>query len=275
MKHFQTSDGLNLAYRDEGQGVPVLALAGLTRDSSDFDYLAEHLSDTRLIRLDYRGRGASDWAADPGSYSIPVEARDALELIQHLGLQKVGVLGTSRGGMIAMTLAATAHDRLLGVCLNDIGPVLSQTGLDRIVDYLGRKPAFATQAQMAAAMPGLMPGFDGVPASRWAQEVHRHTRQTDAGLELTYDPKLRDAVLSRSDTGQVPDLWPFFDALEGLPLALIRGANSDILSVETADEMARRRPDMIRVEVPERGHIPFLDEPQSLDAINRWRNLLQ
>ncbi len=275
MKRFTTSDGLSLAYRDEGAGLPLVCLAGLTRDGSDFDYLAPHLSGLRLIRLDARGRGASERAADFHSYSVETEARDTVELLDHLGLEKAAVLGTSRGGLIAMTLAATAHERLMGVCLNDIGPQIATGGMARIADYLGRRPAFASRAEMAAAMPALMPGFENVPASRWAEEVERHTRQGERGLDLTYDPKLRDAVLAAAKAAPPADFWPRFDAMAGLALALIRGANSDILSAETADEMQRRRPDMIRAEVPGRGHVPFLDEPESLEAIHRWLEMMR
>ena len=128
MPRFTTSDSVSLHYTDEGQGLPVLCLAGLTRDGHDFDDVAPHLRDVRLIRLDYRGRGQSDWA-NHETYTIPVEGRDALELLDHLGLDRAAVLGTSRGGLIAMVLAASAKDRLLGVALNDIGPEIDDAGL--------------------------------------------------------------------------------------------------------------------------------------------------
>lgn len=273
MTVFTTSDGLKLAYSDEGEGLPLLCLAGLTRTGRDFDYLAPHLRDLRLIRLDYRGRGGSDWA-DPATYTIPVEARDALELLDHLGIAKAAILGTSRGGIIAMLLAATSKDRLLGVCLNDIGPELSPVGLDFIRSYIGRKPTFGSRAEMATARAAMMPAFEGVPASRWMEEAERLTVETDDGLDITYDPKLRDAVLAAADA-PAQDLWPLFDALEAMPLALIRGANSDLLSPENAAEMRRRRTDMVFAEVPGRGHIPFLDEPESLAAIRAWLEMMQ
>jgi pimeloyl-ACP methyl ester carboxylesterase len=118
-----------------------------------------------------------------------------------------------------------------------------------------------------------MAGFDGVPESRWRDEVEKHYRETDEGLALTYDARLRDAVLE-AGAQPAPDLWPLFDAMAGLPLALIRGANSDLLSPETAAEMRRRRPDMIFADVPGRGHVPFLDEPDALEALNEWTMLL-
>lgn len=267
-RRFQAQDGASLAYRDEGEGLPVLALAGLTRTGRDFDYLAPHLRGVRLIRPDYRGRGDSDWTG-AATYSVPQEARDALALLDHLGLDKVALLGTSRGGLIGMALAATAHDRLLGLCLNDMGPVVERAGLERIFDYVGRNPAARSLDDLAARLPAAMPGFANVPASRWRQEVERHYLETPEGLRINYDPALREAFLAAFD-GPVVDLWPLFDAAQGLHLALVRGANSDLLSRDTAAEMQRRRPDMILAEVPDRAHIPFLDEPEALAAIEAW-----
>lgn len=269
MQHFTTFDGLQLAYSDEGEGLPVLCLSGLTRTSRDFDYVAPHLAGSRVIRMDYRGRGESDWAEDWATYSIPIEARDALALLDQLGIEKAAILGTSRGGLIAMVLAATAKDRLIGVCLNDIGPVLETGGRDIIMGYIGRNPVFATRAEMAEAMAGVKTGFANVPMERWISEVEKHTHETADGLTITYDPKLRDALLAVNEEA-TPDLWPLFEAMAGMPVALIRGANSDLLSAETAAEMQRRHPGMIFAEVPDRAHIPFLDEPESVTAIRDW-----
>ncbi|KMK68123.1 alpha/beta fold hydrolase [Puniceibacterium sp. IMCC21224] len=273
MPRFTTSDGVSLHFTDTGAGLPLLCLAGLTRDAHDFDYVAPHLRDLRLIRLDYRGRGQSAWA-DPATYTIPVEARDALELLDHLGLEQAAVLGTSRGGLIAMLLAATARDRLLGVALNDIGPEIAETGLDVIRNYIGRNPVWATHAEAATAMANGLTGFANVPPDRWLTEVAHLYRETPEGLKIRYDPRLRDAVLD-AGAQPVPDLWPLFDALAGLPLCTLRGANSDLLSPATFAEMRRRRPDMIASIVADRGHIPFLDEPESRDALTRWLGVMR
>lgn len=264
---FTTTDGTTLHYTDHGTGVPVIALAGLTRNGTDFDHVAPHL-DCRLIRLDYRGRGQSDWA-DPATYTIPQEAQDTLALMDHLGLEKAAILGTSRGGLIAMVLAATAHQRLLGVALNDIGPEIADTGLDVIKNYIGKPPAQKTYAEAAAFRATHWTHFKGVPLDRWLAEVAQHYAETPDGLTLRYDPKLRDAVLA-AGAQPTPDLWPLFDAMAGLPLALIRGANSDLLTPATATEMQRRRPDMIFADIPDRGHVPFLDEPGALAALATW-----
>lgn len=273
MAFFTAGDGARLFYTDEGEGLALLCLAGLTRTGGDFDYLVPHLpGGVRLIRPDYRGRGRSDWTGT-ASYTVPQEAADALALLDHLGIGRAAVLGTSRGGLIAMYLAAVARDRLLGICLNDIGPVVEAAGLARIKDYVGRNPVAATHTEAAAKMPAVMEGFANVPPGRWLAEARRLYDETPEGLVNRYDPNLRRAFLAAFE-GPPVDLWPAFDACAGLPLALIRGANSDLLSRETAAEMRRRRPDMIFAEVPERGHIPFLDEAESLDAIHRWLGLM-
>ena len=274
MPEFKTSDNLRLWYEDQGDGPPLLCLSGLTRNSTDFDYVLPYLvGEHRVIRLDYRGRGKSQRAPDWQTYNIPTEARDVVELLDHLGLDRVPILGTSRGGLIGMALALTAKARLGGLCLVDIGPVISEDGMEAIRGYVGLNPGAATHDDAVAERAALMAGFEDVPESRWREEVEKHYRETDDGLVINYDAKLRDAVLAAGE-GPSPDLWPLFDALDGLPLACIRGANSDLLSPETLAEMRRRRPDMIVAEVPGRGHVPFLDEPESLEALNEWTMLL-
>ena len=266
---FRAADGTRLAYRDDGDGQPVLALAGLTRDGRDFDYLARHLGEgVRLVRLDSRGRGGSDWA-DPETYTVAQEAQDALALLDHLGIERAAVIGSSRGGLLAMVMAATAPGRVAGICFNDVGPVLQREGLARIGTYMGVKPAVRTLEEVADRSPAANPGFGNVPELRWEEEAIRHFIQTEEGLDLPYDPALR-VGFDRAMAGPLSDAWPLFDGCAGLPLALIHGANSDVLTRETADEMQARRPGLIRAEVPDRGHIPFLDEPEALEAIRRW-----
>ncbi|WP_235441898.1 alpha/beta fold hydrolase [Rhabdonatronobacter sediminivivens] len=268
MPHFTAPDGARLHYSDEGHGVALLCLAGLTRDGRDFDYLEPHLPPLRLIRMDYRGRGQSDWTG-ADTYTVPTEAADALALLDHLGVERAALLGTSRGGIIGMYLGATAPDRLRGICLNDVGPVIEPGALDRIAQYLGRTPAARTHAAAAVALEHNSDEFANVPPERWFQEARRRFIQTEQGLDLTYDPALRDAFMAAM-TGGTGDLWAMFDACADLPMALIRGANSGLLTTETAEAMCTRRPDMVHAEVPDRGHVPFLDEPESLRAIHEW-----
>lgn len=273
LQHFTASDGARLAFRDEGMGLPVLCLAGLTRDGTDFDFVAPHLRGVRLIRADYRGRGHSAWTGG-ASYTVPHEAQDAIGLLDHLGVDRAAILGTSRGGLIGMFLAATAKDRLRGLCLNDVGPVIDPAGLEKIFAYVGRNPAARTMDDLVAKLPLTMPGFQGVPESRWRAFAERLYIAGENGLSIRYDPELRTAFL-RAFEGPPADLWPLFDACAGLPLALIRGANSDLLSPATAAEMRGRRPDMIFADVPGRAHVPFLDEPAALAALNAWLDLMR
>ncbi|MDO5642459.1 MAG: alpha/beta hydrolase [Paracoccus sp. (in: a-proteobacteria)] len=267
-RFFTTPDGARLAYRDEGTGLPVLCLAGLTRNMGDFDYLAPHLTGLRLIRMDYRGRGQSDHTG-AASYTVAQEGKDALALLDHLGVARAAVLGTSRGGLIGLLLAAVAKDRLLGLCLNDVGPEIERAGLERIFLYVGRNPRARTWAELAEKLPANMPGFANVPEGRWLADAQKHYAQTAAGLVIRYDPGLREAFLAAFE-GDTPDLWPLWDATAGLPVALIRGAHSDLLSPKVAAKMKARRPDLIFAQVPDRAHVPWLDEAESLAAIRDW-----
>ncbi len=275
MKYFTSSDGLRLAYRDDdksgGKGIPLLCLAGLTRNSLDFEFMAPHIPDGfRLIRMDYRGRGGSDRDPNHLNYHIPIEARDALELLDHLGLPRAAIIGTSRGGLIAMAIATFAKERLSGVFLNDIGPELRPVGLDRIMGYLGIDPGYADYDQAADTIAAISADdFPNVPLEKWRRAVTQWFDETPNGLKINYDPKLRDAVLAHF-TEPLPDAWPFFDALAGLPLALVRGTNSDLLSEEAAQKMRARRPDMGYSVVADRAHVPFLDEPEAIAVLHEF-----
>lgn len=269
MPNFKTTDGLTLYFTDQGEGIPVLCLSGLSRNSNDFSYIDGHLEGVRLIKMDYRGRGRSDWSEDFTTYSIPRESMDALELMDHLGVEKFAVLGSSRGGLCAMTIGAFAKERLLGVAFNDIGPDIDPRGMEFIAEYLGRPPSWKTIAEAAKERAKAMPEFRNVPEGRWREEAEKLYRQTESGIALTYDPKLRDAVLG-ARVEDFPDLWPFFTALSDLPVSVIRGDESNILSAETFAKMAEVMPSAIMAEVKDRGHIPYLDEPESLGALREW-----
>ena len=271
-------DGLKLHYAEYGSaldpGAPVVCLPGLTRSAEDFAALARALSfggrkRRRVLALDYRGRGLSEWDRNWENYNVGVENADILSLLDAAEIHHAVVIGTSRGGLIGMFLAATAKDRLAGLCLNDIGPDIARGGLEKIREYVGRNPAAKTIDDLVARLPGQMTGFANVPDERWRAFAQGLYDETPNGLINRYDPALRDSFLATFDAPPA-DLWPWFDACAGLPLALIRGGNSDLLMPETAAEMRRRRPDMQFAEVPDRGHVPFLDEPGSLRVIRDW-----
>ena len=268
MKRFVTSDGLSLAYTDEGEGLPVLCLPGLTRNGADFDELAAALKGRyRLIRLTLRGRGASDRDPDPTNYNVGIEARDVAEFLDHLGLKRVMIVGTSRGGLIAMVLAATAKDRLAGVLRNDVGPELAPEGLANILSYLGIEPKAKSYEEAVEALKKRMGArFPGLTDAKWTSLARRWFDEGPEGLVLNYDARIRDNI--EAIAGQAaPDMWPLFDALDGVPLAVVCGMNSDLLTAETVEKMRERRRDLIVGEVPDRGHVPFLDEPEALAAL--------
>ncbi len=270
MPGFTTSDGVLLHYEDEGDGPPILCLAGLTRNSADFTYLMPHLAGYRVIRMDYRGRGQSEAPEDYMTYNILREGADAIELLDHLGLDRVTLIGTSRGGLIAMALSVTAPDRLAAVVLNDIGPEVAPIGIQRIMDYVGKTPPFTDLDEAAhALMTGQAEAFADVPLRRWREQADfMWANAPEGGITLRYDPRLRDALVGQAGAGEAPDLWQLFDGLRDIPTAAIKGANSDLLSEETLAKMQERHPDLITAIVPDRGHVPFLDEPEALAAIH-------
>ncbi|MEM0921893.1 MAG: alpha/beta hydrolase [Pseudomonadota bacterium] len=269
-RHFSASDGRKIAFCDTGgDGPPVLCLAGLTRDSRDFEPLMLHLvPDYRMISMDYRGRGQSGWAEDAvAEYQLEREGTDAVELLDHLGLEAATVLGTSRGGLIGMGLAANLPGRVRALILNDIGPVLDVGGIEFILAYLGRPlefPDFDAAAAMLTSLYG--PSAPDMTHDDWLAYARRSFFEGEDGRPaLSYDPKLRDAV-EASLTDAPPDIWPLFESIT-CPVLALRGANSNILTEETFAEMQTRKPAMAAVAVPDRGHCPLLDEPVSLDAL--------
>lgn len=273
METFCAADGRRLAYADSaGAGPAVLCLAGLTRNSRDFSELSAHLADRhRVICLDARGRGMSEHAADPlAEYTVPVEVNDALALLDHLGLERTAIIGTSRGGILGMAMAAGRPGLVSALVLNDVGAVVEGQGLLNILSYLGRAPDAASFAEAAARLSEAhAASFPDVPLSRW--ERHARALYDDHGGRpvLSYDPQLRTAVAAAmNEAAPTVDLWPLFAALAELPILVIRGENSDILSAETLQAMADGRTGLQTLELAKRGHAPFLDEPEAVAAID-------
>lgn len=270
-------DGLRLHLRDYGErpseGLPVVCLPGLTRASVDFHPLACALSQRpehprRVLALDYRGRGLSDYDPNPANYAIPVELDDALAALAACGVERAVFVGTSRGGMIAMALAAVRPTILAGVVLNDIGPVIDMAGLLRIRDYVGKLPLPATMEEGAATIRALFAStFPKFGDKEWLAAAYRTWREENGKLTLAYDPALAGALAALSPDNPLPPLWAQFDALADVPMMAIRGALSDILSPETLAEMRARRRQLDILEVPDQGHAPILVEPEVIAEI--------
>jgi pimeloyl-ACP methyl ester carboxylesterase len=271
------TDGLRLHVRDwrpvDAHGAAVVCLPGFARTLEDFGELAEHLSsepggERRVVAISARGRGLSDRDPDPTRYQVSVEAADALSALDALSIAEALMVGTSRGGLQAMTIAALRPGALKAVVLNDIGPMIDPLGLVRIRAMLqdrGPPRDWEDAAGRLSRFHGeRFPALDLADFDRWARRVWR---EGPRGLEPAYDPALADAFAAIDLEKPPPPLWPLFDALKAIPLMVIRGEHSDILSAATLAELSARRPDAAVRIVPGQGHAPLLADHPTLDAI--------
>lgn len=270
------ADGLQLYSRDyHGAGagkLPVLCLAGLTRNTRDFEDIAAHMATTRrVVAMDTRGRGRSTYDPKWENYSIPMEAGDVLAVLGALNIPKAIVLGTSRGGLIATVLAAMKPDVLGGAILNDVGPEIDPRGIARIASYVGvvTAPPQTWDDAMTRAKQINGDMFD-MPDSDWMRMTRASYREEGGKPVLDYDLKIGDATRAQMAQPQQFDPWMLFGAYAKIPLLVVRGANSDLLSAETVAKMHGVKPDMKSVDVPGRGHAPLLNEPQSIAAIDAF-----
>lgn len=272
---FRAQDDLELYYRDYGDPIatatPVLCLPGLTRNSIDFHELALHMSASRRVLCpDLRGRGKSAYDPNPDNYAPPVLVSDIGHLLTVTGCHRVIVIGTSLGGLLAMGLGAARPTALAGVILNDIGPEVDLSGVKRINGYAGKTPPAMTLDQAIAHMKLLFgAAFPDFNEEQWRDEALRGYRRRDDGMLVQdYDPAIAKAATDHDDAPV--DFWPFFGSLAHVPVLAIRGALSDILSVETFARMAREKPDLIQLTLPNRGHAPQLVEPPCIAAIDEF-----
>ena len=272
---FDSHDGLRLfsrVYPGPALGAPVvLCLHGLMRNSRDFEDLAAHLAARyRVIVPDVRGRGFS--ARDPNfkNYQIPVYINDLLPLFAGLGVQRATIVGTSMGGLMAMVLAAMQPQRVAGIVLNDVGPEVDPQGLERIRSYAGKSPPVRSWAEAVAQVRGIYgAAWPGLSDERWESIARRSYRADAQGVpQADADPLIAEPL--RDNKAAAPDLWPLWAALAKLPVLAIRGALSDILSATILARMRHEKPDLKVLEVANRGHIPLLDEPECLAAIDEF-----
>lgn len=278
---FTARDGLRLygrhypaAFNDGTERRPVLCLAGLTRNGRDFNVIAEALSQhpespRDVYTFDYRGRGLSENDPDWHNYSVPLEMVDVLDFMTITGTAGASIIGTSRGGLIAMVMAAVQPRAVGPVVLNDIGPVIEQKGLGRISAYVGRIPLPSSWKEAGALVHDMgRRAFPRISAEEWVEVAKQWFNEHKGRPAPGYDPALSNA-LSVLD-GPIPALWPQFEALKRVPVMVIRGETSDILSAATVEEMRRRHPAFRSYVVKEQGHAPLLRDAETIDTVAQF-----
>lgn len=276
-RFWSSGDGLKLHFRDypgpeASSGLlPVVCLHGLTRNARDFDVLAPRLAETRrVICPDLRGRGDSEYARDSATYTPMQYGEDVLALLEQEGIDRFVSIGTSLGGLMTMGLAALTPGRIAGAVINDVGPWLEPAGLARIKDYVGQGRSFATWVHAARGLEDTQgSAHPGHTLDFWIGMAKRlMTIAGNGRVVFDYDMKIAEPFLSL-DVDEQPDLWPAWEALAGAEVLVLRGGRSDLLSAATLDEMVRRIPSAEALTLPEVGHAPTLDEPESVAAIAR------
>lgn len=274
-RYWTSDDGLTLHYRNypgpEGAGkLPVLCMHGLTRNARDFGPLAEALSATRRVIVpEMRGRGMSDYAPDSDSYTPITYVRDVEKLLDEQAIARFAVVGTSMGGLMTMLMAAHKPGRISAVVMNDIGPELNPAGIARIAGYVGQGRSYPTWVHaargLAEAHGAAFPAFD---LDQWLEMAKRTMVVSQNGrIVFDYDMAIAEPF-AKPGNAAPPDLWPAFDALAGVPMLLVRGQLSDLISAETVTQMGQRNPAMRTITVPDMGHAPTLDEPEVRAAIH-------
>ena len=276
-RRWTSSDGLSLFARDypgaDGPAkLPVIAIHGLTRNSADFDAIAPLIArgGRRVLAVDVRGRGQSDRATDAMTYQPPVYAKDVLGLLEAAGIERAVFLGTSMGGLITMAITALKSRVVAAAILNDIGPQVSPEGLARIAAYSGQPvdtPTWAAAAAYARLHNAIaLPHYTDADWDAFARRVFRDG--TEGSPVLDYDPDIAVPIRAAGAKALAPNLWPYFRKLaRKRPTLLIRGGMSDLLGADIAARMQKAAPDMRYAEIPDIGHAPMLDEPESKAAI--------
>ena len=273
-RSWYSAEGLRLHYRDyDGphEKPPILCIPGLTRNARDFEPVADrYAGDWRVIAVDLRGRGESEHDPDKRHYAPSYYVADILKLLDQLGIADAVFVGTSLGGICTMVLASTDSDRIAGALINDIGPEIDPSGIDRIGGYVGKEVLFESWEDAAARLRErnheMFPNWtDG----EWHRFVRRICYETEDGIRFQYDMGIADNFRRAAETPS-SDAWPMLRALAGRPVTILRGELSDLLSPEVADQMAAELGDDAElVAIPDTGHAPSLEEPEALAALDR------
>ena len=272
--YFNVPDGLRLHYRDyagSADAPPLLCLPGLTRNARDFAAFADLYSPRfRVLALDYRGRALSDPDPQPMRYNPVTYVGDVLQLLDQLAIPRAIFVGTSLGGIVTMLIAASAPHRIAGAILNDVGPELSDAGLERIRGYVGKRESFVDWDDAAGAIAAINRGLpDSFSHADWVAAARRTCCEQDGLVRFDYDPAIAVPFAAATSTPSA-DMWPLFDALASHPLLALRGEVSDLLTAEAFERMRVAAPAARFATVPGVGHAPMLDEPAAVAAIDTF-----
>jgi pimeloyl-ACP methyl ester carboxylesterase len=273
-RFWYSAEGLRLHYRNyEGprDKPPILCIPGLTRNARDFEPVAErYAGEWRVLSVDLRGRGSSDFDPDPSRYTPQYYVADILKLLDQEGIADAVFLGTSLGGICTMLLASTDADRIAGAMLNDIGPVIDQAGIDRIGGYVGREVRFDSWDEAIETLEERnREVFPRWKRAEWERFAHRIMHETADGIGFQYDMCIADNFRAATEGPQGAN-WHLYESLAGRPVTILRGALSDLLAQDIAQQMVERlNGDAELVVVPDVGHTPSLEEPESTAAMDR------
>jgi pimeloyl-ACP methyl ester carboxylesterase len=278
-RFYPSPDGLKLHVRDyAGPGdaarFTAICIPGLTRNARDFETVAPRLAARyRVLCVDLRGRGESEYAPDPMSYQPPTYVRDMIALFKHFRLKRAALIGTSLGGLVSILLGAVMPTKVLGIVLNDIGPDIDPAGLTRIAGFVARGfsgPSWEAAADALQALDGKL--FPDFTREDWLAMARRRFREAaDGTIHHDYDINIAMPFGNAAKAGAAAtSLWPFYLRLKGIPVLAVRGEMSDVLAPATFAKMKDLLPHIAQCTVPQRGHTPYLDEPVARAAVDEF-----
>ncbi len=280
---YQSSDGLSLYARDypcrdktvEHPGI-ILCMHGLTRNSSDFAGLADHLCrHYRVLSVDQRGRGRSDYDTVIARYTLTTYVQDMFTLLDQLEVAELILIGTSMGGVMSFLMSAMQPQRIRAMVINDIGPELDPLGVARIKSYVGKLKPVSNWNEAVAQYRSINEiAFPDFTDEEWLDFTRGIYKEEGGVPVLAYDPAISQSINEEESGAVPPDLWPVFESIVALPMLVIRGEESDILAKDCLEDMRARKPDLQVAEIPRRGHAPTLTEPTSLAAIDTFLGAL-
>ncbi|GAB2198574.1 alpha/beta hydrolase [Sessilibacter sp. MAH4] len=270
---YTSNDGLKLYARDYNVSArqTIICIPGLTRNSKDYlDFCDYFSTEYRVIAVDLRGRGKSQYDDNVINYNPLTYAQDILQLIHYLNINDVILVGTSLGGLVSMILSNLAPGLIKGIVLNDIGPEINPIGVDRIKSYVGKASVFHSWADAVASVRSVHGSeLPGMTDAQWLSFTKGLMNESESGeITFAYDIKIAQWISDKDDSPKQADLWPQFDNMLDVPLLVIRGAHSDILDIQCVNKMRNKHHCMQYCEIKQRGHTPMLNELESIAALD-------